>query len=139
MILAGRRINDGVGQRIARECVRRLLRRKNGAAATVTVLGMTFKENVPDARNSKVADIVSELESFGVTVQVHDPLADPREVKQEYGIELAAMDALSPANFSRGARCFHQRRLAICDALIEGERRHRARREINARSAPTAS
>jgi UDP-N-acetyl-D-glucosamine/UDP-N-acetyl-D-galactosamine dehydrogenase len=62
------------------------------------VLGMTFKENVPDARNSKVADIVSELESFGVTVQVHDPLADPREVKQEYGIELAPMDALSPAD-----------------------------------------
>ena len=57
VILAGRRINDGVGQRIARECVRRLLRRKNGAA-TVTVLGMTFKENVPDTRNSKVADIV---------------------------------------------------------------------------------
>ena len=59
---------------------------------------MTFKENVPDARNSKVADIVSELQSFGVAVQVHDPLAEPREVKQEYGIELATMDALSPAD-----------------------------------------
>ena len=97
VILAGRRINDSVGRRVAQECVRRLLRRKRGLA-TVTVLGMTFKENVPDARNSKVADIVSELESFGVTVQVHDPLADPREVKQEYGIELAPMDALSPAD-----------------------------------------
>jgi UDP-N-acetyl-D-glucosamine/UDP-N-acetyl-D-galactosamine dehydrogenase len=97
VILAGRRINDGVSRRVAQECVRRLLRRKQGSA-TVTVLGMTFKENVPDARNSKVADIVSELESFGVAVQVHDPLADPREVKQEYGIELAAMDALSPAD-----------------------------------------
>ena len=64
VILAGRRINDGVGQRVARECIRRLLRRKNGAAATVTVLGMTFKENVPDTRNSKVADIVRELRSL---------------------------------------------------------------------------
>jgi UDP-N-acetyl-D-glucosamine/UDP-N-acetyl-D-galactosamine dehydrogenase len=97
VILAGRRINDGVGQRIARECVRRLLRRKNGAA-TVTVLGMTFKENVPDTRNSKVADIVSELQSFGLAVQVHDPLADPGQVKHEYGIELVPMSALCPAD-----------------------------------------
>ncbi len=97
VILAGRHINDGVGQRVARECVRRLLKRKNGVA-TVTVLGMTFKENVPDTRNSKVADIVSELQSFGLAVQVHDPLADPREVKHEYGIELMAMEALRPAD-----------------------------------------
>lgn len=97
VILAGRKINDGVGQRIARECVRRLLKRNSGAA-TVTILGMTFKENVPDTRNSKVADIVKELRSFGLTVQVHDPLADPREVKREYGIELTAMEALRPAD-----------------------------------------
>ncbi len=97
VILAGRRINDGVGQRIARECVRRLLKRKNGVA-TVTVLGMTFKENVPDTRNSKVADIVSELQSFGLEVQVHDPLADPGEVKHEYGIALTTMEALRPAD-----------------------------------------
>src|SRR5271163_1136953 len=97
VILAGRKINDGVGQRIARECVRRLLLRKNGAS-TVTVLGMTFKENVPDTRNSKVADIVSELQSFGLAVQVHDPLADPGQVKHEYGIELVPMDALRPAD-----------------------------------------
>ena len=57
VILAGRRINDCVGQRIAHECIRYLLKRKS-AAATVTILGMTFKENVPDTRNSKVADIV---------------------------------------------------------------------------------
>jgi UDP-N-acetyl-D-galactosamine dehydrogenase len=97
VILAGRRINDGVGQRIARECVRRLLKRKNGAA-TVTILGMTFKENVPDTRNSKVADIVNELRSFGLPAQVHDPLADPHEVKREYGIELMPIDALQPAD-----------------------------------------
>ncbi len=97
VILAGRRINDSVGQRIARECVRRILKRKNGAA-TVTILGMTFKENVPDIRNSKVADIVNELRSFGLPVQVHDPLADPREVKREYGIELMTIDTLRPAD-----------------------------------------
>lgn len=97
VILAGRRINDGVGQRVARECVRRLLKRRSGAAV-VTVLGMTFKENVPDTRNSKVADIVSELQSFGLAVQVHDPLADADEVRLEYGIELMRLEALQPAD-----------------------------------------
>jgi len=97
VILAGRRINDGVGQRVARECVRRLLKRRIGAGV-VTVLGMTFKENVPDTRNTKVADIVSELQSFGLTVQVHDPLADPSAVKHEYGIELMQLEALRPAD-----------------------------------------
>jgi UDP-N-acetyl-D-galactosamine dehydrogenase len=97
VILAGRRINDCVGQRIAHECIRHLLKRKS-AAAMVTILGMAFKENVPDTRNSKVADIVEELRSFGLPVQVHDPLADPREVKRDYGIELMAMDALAPAD-----------------------------------------
>ena len=97
VILAGRRINDGVGQRVARECVRRLLKRGNGAGV-ITVLGVTFKENVPDTRNSKVADIVGELLSFGLTVQVHDPLADPYEVSHEYGIELMPVAALRPAD-----------------------------------------
>ncbi|HEX4040409.1 MAG TPA: nucleotide sugar dehydrogenase [Xanthobacteraceae bacterium] len=97
VILAGRRINDGVGRRVARECVRRLLVRGRGAAV-ITVLGVTFKENVPDTRNSKVVDIVSELQSFGLTVQVHDPLADPCEVKNEYGIELTQLAGLRPAD-----------------------------------------
>jgi UDP-N-acetyl-D-glucosamine/UDP-N-acetyl-D-galactosamine dehydrogenase len=97
VILAGRKINDGVGQRIARECVRRLLKRKNGVS-TVTILGMTFKENVPDTRNSKVADIVRELSSYGLIVQVHDPLADQGEVKHEYGIDLMPLDAMQPAD-----------------------------------------
>ena len=97
VILAGRKINDGVGRRVARECVRRLLKRGKGGAV-VTVLGMTFKENVPDTRNSKVVDIVDELRSFGIAVQVHDPLADPREVKHEYDIELMKLEALRPAD-----------------------------------------
>ncbi len=97
VILAGRRINDGVGKRVALECIRGLFRR-GVRDATVTVLGMTFKENVPDTRNSKVADIVRELQASGVAVQVHDPLALADETRREYGIELTAMEALKPAD-----------------------------------------
>jgi UDP-N-acetyl-D-galactosamine dehydrogenase len=97
VILAGRQINDGVGQRIARECLRELMR--GGARPErITVLGLTFKENVPDIRNSKVVDIVHELQSFGVSVQVHDPLASGEEAVQEYGIQLVADSALAPAD-----------------------------------------
>jgi UDP-N-acetyl-D-glucosamine/UDP-N-acetyl-D-galactosamine dehydrogenase len=97
VILAGRRINDGMGQRVARECVRGLLRRK-AQTGVVTVLGLTFKEDVPDTRNSRVIDIVRELESFGLTVQLHDPLADAADAKHEYGVTLAAFDSLQPAD-----------------------------------------
>ncbi|MBX9822621.1 MAG: nucleotide sugar dehydrogenase, partial [Afipia birgiae] len=75
VILAGRRINDGMGQRVARECIRGLLRRKSNGGV-VTILGLTFKEDVPDTRNSRVIDIIRELESFGLKVQVSDPMAD---------------------------------------------------------------
>lgn len=97
VILAGRRINDGMGQHVARECVRRLLHRK-GSAAVVTILGLTFKENVPDTRNSRIVDIIRELESFGVSVQVHDPLANAEDARHEYGVTLAALDTLRPAD-----------------------------------------
>jgi UDP-N-acetyl-D-galactosamine dehydrogenase len=97
VILAGRRINDGMGQRVARECIRGLLRRK-GRGGTVTVLGLTFKEDVPDTRNSRVVDIVRELESFGIEVQIHDPLADPQDAGREYGLTITALDALKPAD-----------------------------------------
>jgi UDP-N-acetyl-D-galactosamine dehydrogenase len=97
VILAGRRINDGMGQRIARECIRGLLRRK-GKAGIVTVLGLTFKENVPDTRNSRVIDIIRELESFGLTVQVNDPMADAADARHEYGVTLVDIDALRPAD-----------------------------------------
>jgi UDP-N-acetyl-D-galactosamine dehydrogenase len=97
VILAGRRINDGMGQRIARECVRGLLRRK-GQGGVVTILGLTFKEDVPDTRNSRVVDIIRELESFGLTVQVHDPLANAADAKHEYGVALVDFDKLRPAD-----------------------------------------
>jgi UDP-N-acetyl-D-glucosamine/UDP-N-acetyl-D-galactosamine dehydrogenase len=97
VILAGRRINDNVGFRVARECVRRLFGRGNGGSQ-VTILGLTFKENVPDTRNSKVLDIVRELQSFNVDVQVHDPLASPDEARREYGLALTDLDKLPPAD-----------------------------------------
>ena len=97
VILAGRRINDGMGQRVARECVRGLLRRKT-QGGVVTVLGLTFKENVPDTRNSRVIDIIRELQSFGLTVQLHDPWADVADAKHEHGVTLMELGALQPAD-----------------------------------------
>jgi UDP-N-acetyl-D-galactosamine dehydrogenase len=97
VVLAGRRVNDSMGHLVGRECVRRLVklgRGKNG----VTVLGVTFKENVPDVRNSKVVDIVSEIESFGIRVQVTDPEADAGETAHEYGIDLVPFEKLAPAD-----------------------------------------
>ena len=102
VILAGRRINDTMGQYVAREAVKRLMReRRDGTGAEplrVTVLGLTFKENVPDIRNTRVVDIVAELESFGVAVAVHDPLASAGEVTHEYGLALIPRDRLPPAD-----------------------------------------
>jgi UDP-N-acetyl-D-galactosamine dehydrogenase len=95
VILAGRRINDGMGKHVAEQVVKRLIRAGRSVRdAPVVVLGLSFKENVPDVRNSKVVDVVRELESFGVRVQVHDPVADPAEARHEYGIELVDWSAL---------------------------------------------
>jgi len=100
VILAGRRMNDSTGARIARQCIRMLLRghaAKNGENALVTILGLTFKENVPDVRNSKVVDVIRELQTFGIEVQVHDPVADREEARVAHGIELIGRDRLRPA------------------------------------------
>jgi UDP-N-acetyl-D-glucosamine/UDP-N-acetyl-D-galactosamine dehydrogenase len=97
VILAGRRINDSMGERVARECMRALLQRGR-SNPLVTILGMTFKENVPDIRNSKVIDIASELARTGITVQVSDPLASPDETKHEYGLTLTPLEKLQPAD-----------------------------------------
>lgn len=99
VILAGRRVNDGVGQRVARECLRLLLSRDGAAERRrVAILGVTFKEDVPDIRNSRVIDIVRELRSFGVEVEVADPLARAEEVEHEYALSLARLEDLSPAH-----------------------------------------
>ena len=97
IILAGRRVNDSVGARIARECVKLLLAQQNGEKPRVTVLGLTFKEDVPDIRNSKSFDIVEELQQFGINVAVADPLADPADAAR-HGVTLSARDTLQPAD-----------------------------------------
>ncbi|MBN9063214.1 MAG: nucleotide sugar dehydrogenase [Rhizobiales bacterium] len=99
VILSGRRVNDQMGEWIARECIKRLLNGGGAAGArTVAVLGVTFKENVPDIRNSKVIDIVNELKAFGVNVVIADPLADPAECDHEYGVALTPIDRMPPAD-----------------------------------------
>jgi UDP-N-acetyl-D-galactosamine dehydrogenase len=97
IILAGRRVNDAVGKKVARECLR-LIKDGGRRPERVTVLGLTFKEDVPDIRNSKVVDIVRELSASGIAVQVHDPMADPAHARREYGIELVKLEALQPAD-----------------------------------------
>jgi UDP-N-acetyl-D-glucosamine/UDP-N-acetyl-D-galactosamine dehydrogenase len=96
VILAGRRINDSIGVRIVRECLRRLLR-AGVQAERVTLLGLTFKENVVDIRNSRAIDIVREFQSFGIAMQVQDPIADPTAVVQEYGLFLQSDPAPADA------------------------------------------
>jgi UDP-N-acetyl-D-galactosamine dehydrogenase len=89
VILAGRRINDGMGAFVAQRLIKELIAQgKAIRGAQVGVLGLTFKENVPDLRNSRVPDILAELQEFGVEPLVHDPLADPGEAQEEYGVEL---------------------------------------------------
>ncbi|MBW8886664.1 MAG: nucleotide sugar dehydrogenase [Fibrobacteres bacterium] len=101
VILAGRRINDSMGRFIAREMTKELLKLGNvsfdGNRPVITVLGLTFKENVSDIRNTKVVDIIAELRSFGFEVQVTDPMAYPEEAKHEYGEDPIPLDKLKPA------------------------------------------
>ncbi len=96
VILAGRRINDGMGKFIAEKTVKNMIRsNQNIKGSRVGVLGITFKENCPDLRNSKVVDIVRELESYGIDVLVHDPQADPDEAKRFFGVSLYPWDELT--------------------------------------------
>ena len=98
VILAGRRINDGMGKFIAQRAVKEIIKAGHPVlGSVVTVLGLTFKEDCPDLRNSKVIDIVHELTDYGMEVQVCDPLADPREAAREYGVTLMPRSSMKPA------------------------------------------
>ncbi|QDX81587.1 GDP-mannose dehydrogenase [Denitratisoma sp. DHT3] len=95
VILAGRRINDGMAAFVARQTVKQMIHcGGNIKGARIVLLGLTFKENCADLRNSKVADLVAELQSFGTEVSIHDPLADAAEARHEYGLELTPWEAL---------------------------------------------
>src|SRR5699024_3904913 len=95
IILAGRKINDGMGKYIAEQTVKKMIQSgQHIAGGKVAVLGITFKENVADIRNSKVMDIVWELKDYGLEVVVHDPVADVDTVRNAFSISLASMDDL---------------------------------------------
>ena len=124
VILAGRRINDGMGKYVADETVRLMIQAGSTVSgAQVNVLGLTFKENCPDLRNSRVIDVVNELSSFGVTVNVHDPVADAAEARREYGVELTPWDELPRAS-------------AIVGAVAHGELLRRSPDELAAKLLP---
>ena len=98
VILAGRRINDSMGAFIAQQTIKQMIHAGHAIAnAVVTVLGLTFKENCPDLRNSRVIDIIRELEEFDVQVQVFDPVASSVEALHEYGVTSLSLNELKPA------------------------------------------
>jgi UDP-N-acetyl-D-glucosamine/UDP-N-acetyl-D-galactosamine dehydrogenase len=91
IILAGRRMNDSMGQYVASEVVKLMLQNDvKVKGAKVLVLGITFKENCPDVRNTKVVDVIKNLRDYGMNITIYDPLANPKEVKREYGLETVA-------------------------------------------------
>ena len=99
VILAGRRINDGMGKYVADQTVKEMIAAGSSIkGASVIVLGLTFKENCPDLRNSKVIDVIHELQSYGCKVHVHDPVAASAEAEHEYGVALEPWDALPVAD-----------------------------------------
>lgn len=88
IILAGRRLNDSMGKYVAEQVIKAMIKKNIPVNnAEVLMLGITFKENCPDVRNTKIVDVIADLEDFGVKVTVYDPWANPEEVKREYGIE----------------------------------------------------
>jgi UDP-N-acetyl-D-galactosamine dehydrogenase len=95
-------VNDGMGLHVANKVARSVMRRAGngheGGQPVVTVLGVTFKENVPDIRNTRVVDIVRELEDFGIAVQLSDPMADGDLLHDEYGLKLTPPEKLKPAD-----------------------------------------
>lgn len=119
VIMAGRRINDAMGAIVARNAVKEMVRAgvdlKN---ATVTILGLTFKEDCPDLRNSGVANIIRELRDYGITPQVADPLALPGEARHEYGVELVPLEQLQPASAVIAAVAHAQYRALSQEALL---------------------
>lgn len=98
VIQSGRRVNDSMGFYVANRVARSIMRSAGSGRPLVTLLGVTFKENVPDIRNTRVVDIASELKDFGIAVQLHDPMADGDLLKREYDLDLTPLDRLKPAD-----------------------------------------
>lgn len=126
VILAGRRINDGMAAYVAQQTVKHLIHHNGGPVkgAKVIVLGLTFKENCPDIRNSKVADLIRELQDFGCQVSVHDPIADPSQAKHEYGITLLPWGSLPGDADAIVAAVSHQDYLNMALPELLGKLKH---------------
>lgn len=126
VILAGRRINDGMGKYVAEQTVKAMIQSGSPVKdADVVVLGLTFKEDCPDLRNSKVIDVIRELQSYGCRVHVHDSVATSAEAVHEYGVELVAWDQLPKAH-------------ALVAAVAHREYRERPLAELAAKLMPGA-
>jgi UDP-N-acetyl-D-galactosamine dehydrogenase len=98
VILAGRRINDSMGKYVAEQAIKQIIQAGHSVnGSDVIVMGLTFKEDCPDSRNTRVIDVINELKSYGVKVWIHDPVADVEEARHEYGIELHAWETLPKA------------------------------------------
>jgi UDP-N-acetyl-D-galactosamine dehydrogenase len=98
VILSGRRINDGMGAHVAQRVIKQMVRRRiHAAGSRILILGLAFKENCPDLRNTRVVDVIAEFEEYAATVDVHDPWVDAAEARAEYGIEL--LDELKPGGY----------------------------------------
>jgi UDP-N-acetyl-D-galactosamine dehydrogenase len=127
VILAGRRINDNMARYAARSIIKRML--QNGidvARSTVGIMGITFKENCPDIRNSKVVDLIRELQAWNVKVVVADPWADAKEVEHEYGVALGTLDEKNPVDslvVAVGHKEFRELEPATLRRLCRSERR----------------
>jgi UDP-N-acetyl-D-galactosamine dehydrogenase len=124
VILAGRRINDGMAAYVAQQTVKQIIRGGGAVKGSrVIVLGLTFKENCPDLRNSKVADLVRELQDFGCDVSVHDPIAEAADAVHEYGITLTPWDALPGEADAIVAAVSHREYLAMPLSQVTGKLR----------------
>ncbi|MBN2782849.1 MAG: Vi polysaccharide biosynthesis UDP-N-acetylglucosamine C-6 dehydrogenase TviB [Campylobacterales bacterium] len=100
IILAGRRLNDNMGIYVANQVIKLMIKKGHKIEGSkVLVLGITFKENCPDIRNSRVIDVIKELQEFGCNIDVYDPWADAKEVKEEYGLELIENKELKMENY----------------------------------------
>jgi UDP-N-acetyl-D-galactosamine dehydrogenase len=123
VILAGRRINDGMGAFIAQRTVKEMIAAGFGVKGEpIIVFGLTFKEDVPDLRNSKVIDVIRELQSYGAEVYVHDPVADAGEAMHEYGVKLTAWEDLPKAGAAVAAVSharFRERGLAAIASRLQ--------------------
>src|SRR5690606_10873945 len=121
IILAGRRLNDSMGEYVASQVVKTMLKKGiNVAEAEVLMLGITFKENCPDVRNTKIVDVIHALEDYGVKVSIYDPWANPEEVKHEYGIDCCTDLAEAKVNGSTITEEQKNKKTKQYDAIVLG-------------------